>query len=280
MTLLASNSKAVPPHSRSLPPTVFWRLGEDIPRSLSWGLMGISVAAPLLAWFALSNSGVIDTRFLPTPQMVIQALINLQAEGWLGQDTLASFLRVMSGFLLGALLAIPLGISMGAFASINALFEPIIGIIRYMPASAFVPLLVIYLGLGESPKIALIFIGTVFFNTLMVMDAVKFVPKTLLETTYTLGGNRFQTLMQVILPYVVPNILDTLRVNLAGAWNLVVVSELLAAETGLGKRIAIAQKFFNTDQIFACLIVLGLIGFLLDLSLRLLLRVTCRWSVD
>ena len=68
--------------------------------------------------------------------------------------------------------------------------------------------------------------------------------------------------------------------NLAGAWNLVVVSELLAAETGLGKRIAIAQKFFNTDQIFACLIVLGLIGFLLDLSLRLLLRVTCRWSVD
>ncbi|HEY9877165.1 MAG TPA: ABC transporter permease [Leptolyngbyaceae cyanobacterium] len=266
--------------SRSLRPTVFWRLAEDIPPRLSWVLMGLSVLIPLSAWFLLSNAGVIDTRFLPTPQMVWQALVKLAQDGYLLQDTVASFSRVMAGFLLAALLSIPLGIAMGAFASMRALLEPIIGIVRYMPAPAFIPLLIIYLGLGEAPKVALIFIGTLFFNTLMIMDAVKFVPKDLIETTYTLGGSRWQVLFQVMIPYVVPNILDTFRVNMAASWNLVVVAELVAAEMGLGKRVAIAQKFFNTDEIFACLIVLGLIGFLLDLSLRLLMRTTCKWALD
>ena len=169
---------------------------------------------------------------------------------------------------------------MGAFASIRALFEPIIGIVRYMPAPAFIPLLIIYLGLEEEPKIALIFIGVVFYNTLMIMDAVKFIPKDLIETTYTLGGRRLQMLFQVITPYVAPNILDTFRINMAAAWNLVVVAELLAANEGLGKRIALAQKFFRTDEIFACLIVLGVIGFILDISLRRILRTTCKWAFD
>lgn len=114
-----------------------------------------------------------------------------------------------------------------------------------MPAPAFIPLLVLYLGINEAPKIMLIFIGTLFFNTLMVMDAVKFVPKDLIETTYTLGGNRQQVLTQVIIPAIIPNIIDALRINMAAGWNLVVVAELIAAEVGLGKRIVIAQKFLN-----------------------------------
>jgi NitT/TauT family transport system permease protein len=149
-----------------------------------------------------------------------------------------------------------------------------------MPAPAFIPLLVIYLGIGETSKVMLIFIGTIFFNTLMIMDAVKFIPKELIEVTYTLGGLRKQILLQVITPYVIPNILDAFRINMAAAWNLVVVAELLAADNGLGKRIVIAQKFLRTDEIFACLIVLGVIGFALDLSFRLLLRWTCKWSVN
>lgn len=281
MSVLSSDPQGDPQGSlRGLKPSVFWRLAEDIPLGLSWLLMGLSILVPLGSWLILSNLGIVDTRFLPTPQMVWQALVNLWQEGYLPQDILASFLRVMAGFFLGGLLAIPVGIGMGAFASIRALLEPIIGIVRYMPTPAFIPLLIIYLGLGEAPKVALIFLGSVFFNTLMIMDAVKFIPKELLETTYTLGGSRLQVLFQVMVPYIVPNILDTFRINMAAAWNLVVVAELVAAEVGLGKRIAIAQKFFNTDEIFACLIVLGLIGFLLDLSLRLILRSTCRWAMD
>ncbi|NER82733.1 MAG: ABC transporter permease [Leptolyngbya sp. SIO1D8] len=241
--------------------------------------MTLSVVVPFCLWWGLSSTGWVDSKFLPTPVMVGKALIGLWQEGYLLSDTLASFLRVSAGFVLAAVVAIPIGIGMGAFTSVRSLFEPLTGIVRYMPAPAFIPLLIIYLGLGEEPKIALIFIGTVFFNILMIMDAVKFVPKELIETTYTLGGDRRQVLMQVIRPYVMPSIFDTLRVNMAAAWNLVIVSELVAAEGGLGKRIALAQKFFQTDNIFACLIVLGLIGFILDLSLQAAMRMSCKWAV-
>jgi NitT/TauT family transport system permease protein len=269
-----------PTATQSLRPSVFWRLAEDIPKPLSTSLMVISIALPFALWWLVASLGIVSDKFLPSPVQVAQALGRLWTEGFLLEDTAASIMRVTAGFLLAALVSVPLGIAMGAFASIRSLFEPIVGVVRYMPAPAFIPLLVIYLGLGEAPKIALIFIGTVFFNVLMIMDAVKFVPRELLETTYTLGGQRRQTLFQVITPYVVPNIFDAFRVNIAASWNLVVVAELVAAENGLGKRIVLAQKFFNTDEIFACLIVLGVIGFCLDLSLRYLLRFTCKWAVE
>lgn len=147
-----------------------------------------------------------------------------------------------------------------------------------MPAPAFIPLLILYFGLDELPKILLIFIGTLFFNTLMIMDGVKFIPKELIETTYTLGGRRNQVLLQVIFPYLLPAIIDACRVNMAAAWNLVIVAELVAATEGLGKRISVAQRFLRTDEIFAGLIVIGLIGLGIDLLFRLLLRVSCRWA--
>jgi len=265
---------------RSLKPRLFWRLAEDIPRPLTTVLMVLSIAVPFALWWLVASLGIVNEKFLPSPVHVAQALGRLWQGGFLLEDTVASVFRVTAGFVLAAVISVPVGIAMGAFASIRALAEPIIGVVRYMPAPAFIPLLVIYLGLGEAPKVALIFIGTVFFNVLMIMDAVKFVPKDLLETTYTLGGRRRQALLQVITPYVLPNIIDIFRVNIAASWNLVVVAELVAAETGLGRRIALAQKFFNTDEIFACLIVLGVIGFTLDLSLRYLMRLTCRWAVD
>ncbi|MEM9978362.1 MAG: ABC transporter permease [Cyanobacteria bacterium P01_D01_bin.2] len=261
-------------------PGVFWRLAEDIPPGLNTALRIISIVLPFALWWLLASLDLVNPKFLPSPLDVGSAFWGLWQQGVLIQDTLASIFRVGLGFLLAAIISVPIGIAMGAFASVRALLEPIMGIVRYMPATAFIPLLIIYLGLDEAPKVALIFIGVIFFNTLMIMDAVKFVPKDLLETTYTLGGSKRQTLLQVITPYVLPNILDAFRINMAAAWNLVVVAELLAANEGLGKRIQLAQKFFRTDDIFACLIILGIIGFLIDLSLRLILRRTCKWALD
>lgn len=232
----------------------------------------------LIIWLLVSQYAGIDSIFLPSPTDVIEATKRLWSKGYLIEDTLSSFTRVSAGFILSAIVAVPLGVLMGTFASIRALFEPIIGIVRYMPAPAFIPLLIIYLGIDEAPKIALIFIGTVFFNILMIMDSVKFVPQDLIETTYTLGGKRWQVLLSVILPYIVPRIIDTFRVNMAASWNLVVVAELVAANEGLGKRILLAQKFLRTEEIFACLIILGLIGFAIDLFFRLLVRLTCKWA--
>lgn len=259
-------------------------MGEPLPDALDRRLRLVSIAIPLVIWWLVSSLGLINPTFFPSPVAVVMAfgdLLGLGAkEAVFWGDLQASIMRVGIGFLLAAVVSVPLGIAMGAFASVRALLEPIIGVVRYMPAPAFAPLLIVYLGVDEAPKIALIFIGVVFFNILMIMDAVKFVPKHLLETTYTLGGDRWQTLVQVIAPYVVPNIIDAFRINMAAAWNLVVVAELLAATAGLGKRIELARKVLGIDTIFAYLIVLGLIGFTLDLCLRLLLKFTCKWAID
>ncbi len=262
-----------------LPPSVFWGIASAIPRRLMWVLTVLSIAVPILLWWLVSTL-IQQPMFLPTPGQTLVALGRLWADGTLKTDIAFSMFRVLSGFALAALVSIPMGALMGTFASIRSLLEPIIGIVRYMPAPAFIPLLILYFGLGELPKILLIFIGTLFFNTLMIMDAVKFVPKELIETTYTLGGRRPQVLLQVIFPYITPGIIDACRVNMAASWNLVIVAELVAANEGLGKRISIAQRFLRTDEIFAGLIVIGLIGLLIDLLFRLWLRVSCRWAVN
>lgn len=275
--------------TQGLKPTVFWRIAEDIPHGLSWLLMVLSVVVPFTCWWLLAIYGDVNPTFLPSPPKVMEAFGDLwykydtlkQQDTYpLVQATIMSCFRVGSGFFLASVLAVPIGIGMGAFASLRALGEPIIGIVRYMPAPAFIPLLLIYLGLEEEPKIALIFIGTIFFNVLMIMDAVKFVPKELIETTYTLGGNREQVLLQVITPYVIPRIIDAFRVNMAASWNLVVVAELVAADEGLGKRILLAQRFNSVDEIFVCLIVLGFLGFGLDILFRWLQHITCRWAIE
>lgn len=262
----------------SMRPTVFWRLAEDIPKPLYTALTITSIALPLLLWWLVTTFGTIDPKFLPSPANVLDAFGRLWGTRELLKDTVASLWRVGVGFLLAAIFSIPIGILMGSFPSIRALLEPLFGLMRYMPAPAFIPLLILYLGIGEAPKIMLIFIGVFFFNSLMVMDTVKFVPKDLIEATYILGGNRVAALTQVIMPHVLPGILDACRINLAAAWQLVIVSELIAATEGLGRRISVAGRFLRTDEIFVGLIVIGVIGLAFDLLFQYLLRVTCKWA--
>jgi len=264
--------------SKTLRSTVFWRIGEDIPKPLSAGLIITSIALPLLLWWLVTTLGNVDPTFLPSPSDVLQAFQRLWSTGDIQKDTVASLWRVGVGFLMAALFSIPVGVLMGSFPSIRALLEPLFGLMRYMPAPAFIPLLILYLGIGEEPKITLIFIGVFFFNSLMVMDTVKFVPKDLIEATYTLGGNRLQTLLQVIFPHVLPGIIDACRINLAAAWQLVIVSELIAATEGLGRRISVAGRFLKTDEIFVGLIVIGIFGLAFDLLFQYFLRVSCRWA--
>lgn len=273
---IGSNRSRRPP--KSLRSTVFWRLAEDIPPSMTWGLMAASILVPLVLWWMATTFSAIDPKFLPSPANVIDAFQRLWSTGDLQKDTVASLWRVGVGFFFAALFSIPVGVLMGSFASIRALLEPLFGLVRYMPAPAFIPLLILYLGIGEEPKIMLIFLGVFFFNSLMVMDTVKFVPKELIEATYMLGANRLQTLLQVISPYVLPGIIDACRINLAAAWQLVIVSELIAATEGLGRRISVAGRFLRTDEIFVGLIVIGVIGLAFDLLFQYALRVSCRWA--
>ncbi|WP_223165913.1 ABC transporter permease, partial [Lentzea indica] len=151
-------------------------------------------------------------------------------------------------------------------------------VLRYLPAGAFIPLLIIWLGLGEPSKIAILFIGTVFFNTLMTADVVRGVPRSLIDVSYTLGARRGEVLRKVVVPHSLPGIIDAVRVNAAAAWNFVVVAELINSTAGLGYRIVRAQRFLQTDKIFAVLVVIGVIGVTIDVALRLVRAQVGRWA--
>ena len=253
-------------------------LRTPISASARWTLGVLSFAIPLLVWVVLGVSGAVDSTFLPSPVAVLKAGVDMASTGELFGDLWATTQRVLEGFGLAVLVSVPLGILMGTFAAGQAFFEPLIGLLRYLPASAFIPLLLIWLGLGEPSKIALLFIGTVFFNTLMTADVVRGVPESLLDVSYTLGARRGEVLRKIVVPHSLPGMIDAIRVNAAAAWNFVVVAELINSDAGLGYRIIRAQRFTYTDKIFAVLVVIGLAGLAIDVLLRLLRTRVGKWA--
>ncbi|HIK28754.1 MAG: ABC transporter permease [Oscillatoriaceae bacterium SKW80] len=262
---------------RYLQPSVFWSIRQSIPKSLSIALVIASLLVPLLLWALLSYTGLISPIFLPTPTAVLQAGKNMFLEDNLLLDILVSCGRVLAGFLAAAAVGIPVGIAMGTFPSMESLFSPFVGPLRYMPVAAFIPLIILWVGLGEEAKILIIFLGIVFYNAIMIADAVKFIPSELLNVAYTLGANRRAVLFRVILPAVFPSILDALRVNVAGAWNFLVVSELIAAENGLGFKIVQAQRFLQTDKVLFSIAIIGLIGWATDWFFKVLAKMLTPW---
>ena len=248
-----------------------------ISRRATTVLVMLSVVAPVAVWVALGSSGAVDPRFLPSPGAVASAGWEMARSGQLAADAWASVRRVLVGFGLAVAVSVPLGMVMGSFQAGRAALEPVSGLLRYLPAAAFTPLLLIWLGIDEPPKVALIFIGTVFFNMLMTADAVRQVPGALIDVSYTLGARRNEVLRKVIVPHALPGMIDAVRVNAAAAWNLVVVAELVNSEQGLGKRILLSQRFTQTDRIFATLVVIAAIGVATDVLLRLLRDRTGRW---
>lgn len=266
------------PHKRYLQPSVFWSIRQGFPHWLSILLIITALTAPLLLWAVLSYGKLINPIFLPTPVAVVQAGITMLTEENLLLDILASCTRVVAGFLAAAAIGIPVGIAMGTFYSMENLFGPIVGTVRYMPVVAFVPLIVLWAGLGESAKIIIIFLGIVFYNAIMIADGVKFIPSEMLNVAYTLGATRKDVLFRVIFPGVLPSILDTLRVNIAGAWNFLVICELVAAENGLGYKIVQSQRFLQTDKVLFSIAIIGLIGLLTDYAFKLLSNVVTPWA--
>ncbi|GAA5045073.1 ABC transporter permease [Thermocatellispora tengchongensis] len=252
--------------------------GRGLPGRAKWALRAASLLVPLAAWLVIGGAQLVEETFLPSPAAVWAAFTEMLADGRLVSDTLASLGRVGAGFGLAVLISVPLGFVMGMSAAGQALFEPGVGLLRYMPASAFIPLLIIWLGLGEASKVAILVIGVVFFNTLMTADVVRKVPGELRQAAATLGATSGEIVRKVVWPHALPGILDAMRVNAAAAWNLVVVAELVAAESGLGYRIVRAQRFLQTDTIFAVLVVIGLIGLCIDVLLRVLRDRVGRWS--
>ncbi len=242
-------------------------------------VLGVVGMLSLLAFWQLAATVLSSGSFLvPTPIETWQALVELQQSGDLRADLTASLQRIGIGYGISMAIGIVIGILLASFRSVEAFLEPQIGFLRYIPASALTPLFLLWLGIDESPKIALIVMGTVFFNILMIADVARAVPQDLVNASYTLGAGRLTVLRRVVLPHSYPGIIDVARINLAAAWLMLVVAELLAAEEGLAFRVVRAQRFRNVDTMFAVLIVFGLIGIVSDLALRALRRRTAPWA--
>lgn len=257
-----------------------WRIRSPIPKRLYTTLALLSVLLPGLVWSVLSYGKFVKPLFLPNPTTVMQRIGELFQEGTLTTDILASLFRITIGFLISAALSIPLGLLIGTFKSIEGLLEPILGLLRYVPTAAFIPLVILWVGIEEPSKIVIIFLGTFFYNVLMIADAVKFVPADLIKVSYTLGAKGKDVFFGIIFPATLPNILDVLRINIATAWNFVVIAELVASNSGLGYRILLAQRQLRTEDIFVGILLIGLIGLVIDRSFKLIFRLAVPWAID
>jgi NitT/TauT family transport system permease protein len=165
----------------------------------------------------------------------------------------------------------------GTFRPVQALLEPLTDFIRYMPAVAFIPLVMLWIGIDESSKIAIIFIGTFFQMILMVAEDVRRVPVAQVEAAQTMGANRRELMELVLLQSAKPALLDTMRITMGWAWTYLVVAELVAANSGLGYSILKAQRFLQTDKIFGGIIIIGLIGLVTDQLFRFAHRKAFPW---
>ena len=245
---------------------------EPIPRTLSVGLAFGAFAVVLAAWSILTYGGIVEPLFLPEPGTVAKALYDMFVHEGFADDVWASFRRIGLGFVFAAALGIPLGIAIGSFRAVQAFFEPIIGAVRYMPASAFIPLLIIWFGIGETEKMAVIWFGVFFPLTLMVADVSANIPKELVNIAYTLGASRWQVFRKVLLPASWPGVIDNMRIGLGWAWTYLIVAELVAASTGIGHVILQSSRFLETEKIIAGIITIGVLGLLSDAAFRLLYR--------
>jgi NitT/TauT family transport system permease protein len=250
---------------------------RDIPDRAYVLLAVLSFVGAAAAWPWLSAPPFVNPVFIPSPRRVLAEFGTLfTGDQW--ADVRISFLRVTAGFLLSAALAIPIGIAIGAFKVGEGLLQPFTEFVRYIPVPALIPILIVLCGIGESPKIMLIFIGTFFQLVLMVADEIRRVPYDLVQVGYTLGARRGEIVTRILLPAAMPGIFDALRLCNGWAWTYLVVAELVASNEGLGYRILKFGRYIQTPKIFVYLIILGIIGLTLDLIFRRLNRAAFHWA--
>jgi NitT/TauT family transport system permease protein len=230
-----------------------------------------------LGWWLVTSLGWVSPIFLPSPLAVANELVRQLQEGLLWVDVRASVYRITLGWLISTAVALPIGILMGNFRFFEGLLEPLIDLVRYMPAVAFVPLTILWMGVGDQQKIVILFIGTFFQQVLLVMDNVKNVPFELIQVSYTFGLSKREVLWDVVMKSALPALWDTMRITLGWAWTYLVVAELVAANVGLGYRIMRAQRFLQTDTIILGILVIGLLGLITDYAFKLSYRKLFPW---
>ncbi|MBQ23715.1 ABC transporter permease [Alcanivorax sp.] len=249
----------------------------DYGQSLNWKNRWLIGACGWLifisGWYLAANMDLAPARLFPGPDVVMASLWDLFAEQGFAGDVLSSIRRIAVSFSLAVMMALPLGMLMGSFARVDALLNPLLGAFRYLPAPAFIPLLLMWLGTGDAQKITLLMIGVVFFLVIMLADVTRQVPSDFIETAKTLGGNRKKIMWTVVLRQSLPGYVDTCRQMLAVSWTYLVIAEIVAASDGIGAMMMRAKRFVHVDDIMAGIVTIGCLGLLFDAAFRLFYRV-------
>ena len=229
-------------------------------------------------WAFFTLGGFVSPTFLASPVTMLEERIRLFTEFGFAKDVGMTVWRVVGGFVLAAVIGVPMGIAMGAWKPVEAFLEPFVSFCRYLPASAFIPLLILWAGIGEMQKILVIFIGSFFQIVLMVAVTVGGARKDLVEAAYTLGATGRGIVRRVLIPGAAPQIAETLRLVLGWAWTYIIVAELIGASSGIGHMIVDSQALLNTGQIIFGIIIIGLIGLVSDFAFKALNRRLFAWA--
>ena len=230
------------------------------------------------AWCVTTYGGLAPPDFLPSPTETLKGTLQLFIEHDLWGAILISTRRIATAFLLASAVALPLGVLMGSFEVINRVFEPVVAPLRYMPISAFIPLLILWFGIYEKQKVAFLFLGVFVYLLPVVVSAIRAVPDELVQTALTLGASKAQVVRTVLVPAALPEICDSFRVMNAISWTYVILAEAVNPEHGLGYMVELARTHQKASWSFAGLLVIGGIGLLTDFAIQVVWGVLFRWK--
>ncbi len=255
-----------------------FRLRKDISQKRYIISTIVTFVAIFLAWNLLCASGSVKELFLPSPAKVINDVLEGAKDGSLWINMGYSIFRITMGFLISVLVGVPLGILAGSFKPLEAIIAPICEFVRYMPVPAFVPLVMVWCGIGEGAKITIVFLGCFFQLVLMIADDARSVSDDLLSSSYTLGTTRWTTVTKVLIPAMAPKMMLTLRMMIGWGWTYLTVAELVASSSGLGYSILKAQRFLHTESIFSGILVIGILGLITDRLFALAIKKMFPWA--
>lgn len=235
-----------------------------------WSVLSVFTLA--FVWYIGSTLGLVNPIFWPSPAGVWHQFISISSDGYrnfsLWEHIWASLYRILVGFGLGCLVGIPLGFAMGLSKVIRGWFDPMVEFFRPIPPLAFIPLVIIWSGIGERSKILLLFFAALWIMVIAARAGVGSVKLSKIHAAYSLGASKKQILLHVILPNSLPEIFTGMRVAMGVCWGTVVAAELVAAESGVGFMIMVASKFLATDIVVLGVIIVGLIGYSIDILMR------------
>ncbi len=261
-----------------------FKIRKPLPEKTRWIISGVTVVVFVLVWIGITVSGLVPKTTLPSPFDLLAAIPRLHSQEFVIMNAMTSLLRITIGFALAAIVAIPLGILMGAFSPIRAVFQPLIGPLRYLPIAAVVPIFIFWFDLGETMKIMLLFVGTFVYLLPLVVETVDQVDDVYLRTASTLGATRGQIISTILLPASIPSIYEALRVMFGIGWTYVMLAEFVSDASsgfgygGIGYLINNLRRYGSLSEVLVCVIFILIIGVTVDLLMAWVGKLLFPWT--